>query len=191
MEEEIKTLKKQLREAQSLCKKLEKKNIELSKEIEVLRKEKGFTSDPNEMSEEMLKIEMTRYMFAYQKFPAERRRIEREKHQEILNELSPLFEKAMSFDKENNFPEAIKAHEACLKFGNQHKDTLRPEEYEKSAERIAIIYHKQMLYDKEVEFIKKILKTRKKYRGSIYSYRLYNELDYRLKRAEQILSRKK
>lgn len=191
MQEEIKNLKKQLKEAKALCKTLEEKNLRLSEEVKVLRKEKGYVTDLSEMSEDMLKVEMTRYMFAYQKFPEERRRIKKQKRQEAIATLTSMFEKAMSLDKkEGNMQEAIKAHEACLKFGHEHKDILRSEDFEKSAERIAVIYRKTKEYDKEVEFIKKILKTRKKFKQSIYSRCLYDELAYRLKRAEILAGKK-
>lgn len=191
MQEEIKTLKKQLREANARNKTLEEKNLKLLNEIEILRADKGCV-DPNEMSEEMLKAEMNRYILAFQKFSAERRRLEAAKRQEVLDILTPMIDKAMSLEKEeHSIPEAIKAHEACLKFAQEHKEELRPFDYEKSCMRIAIIYRKQNQLDKEIAFIQKILKTRKKHKQSLYSRELYCELEYRLKKAEGMLARKK
>ncbi|MDH6534063.1 hypothetical protein D0T51_12245 [Parabacteroides sp. 52] len=192
MQEEIKTLKKQLREANAKNKTLEEKNLKLLNEIEVLRADKGYVADPNEMSEEMLKAEMTRFMLAYQKFPTERRRLETEKRQEVLDILTPMIDKAMSLEKEEkSIPEAIKAHEACLKFAQEHKEELRLSDYEKSCMRIAVLYRKMNQSDKEVAFIQRILNTRKKYKQSLYSEKLYHELEHRLKRVEEMLARKK
>lgn len=192
MEEEIKTLKKQLKEVKAKYKDLERENLRLSKEIEVLRKEKGSISDPNEMSEEMLKSEMTKQLFAYKKLSAEKLRLKEEKRQEALNILTPMIEKAMILDKkEGNIPEAIKAHDACIKFGNDHKEVLQSPDYEESLVRIAILYRKASQLDKEIAFIKAVLKTRKKFKESLYSSKLYSDLEHRLKRSEKMLESKK
>ncbi|MDH6394621.1 MULTISPECIES: hypothetical protein [unclassified Parabacteroides] len=192
MEEEVKTLKKLLKEANAKCKDLEMKNLRLSKEIEVLRKEKGYTSNPNEMSEDMLKSEMIKHMIAYQKFPAERRRVEEEKRQEALKTLTPMFKKAMILEKEEGkIPEAIKAHEACIQFGQEHKEVLMSGDYEKSILRIVILYRKDNQLNKEIAFINKILKTRKTHQKSLYSSDLYYDLECRLQKVEKMLERKK
>lgn len=191
MQEEIKILKKQLREVKAKCKDLESENLRLSKEIEILRKEKGSISDPNEMSEEMLKSEIIKHMYAFQKFPAERRRVEEQKRREILEILTPMLAKATGLEKEGNIPEAIKAYEDCLAFGREHNDVLHSSDHEKSIKRIAILYRKEGLPDKEVAFIKNILKTHKKHKQSLYSQDLYAELAYRLEGAEKLLAKKK
>lgn len=190
MQEEIKTLKKQLRETKALCKTLEREKLSLSKEVEVLRKEKGYISDIYDFSEDMLMIEIDRHQCALQKIRIEKRRIQEQKRQETLHILLPMFEKAMALEKEGNILEAIKAHESCIEFAYEHTDILNVSDYAKSFERIAIIYRKEKLLEKEIAFVKTVLKTKKK--NEYYSRsHPYHRLEDRLITAERMLARKK